>query len=529
MSKRKKRITSLIIAVAILFGALCAGGVALDVTDGLFKNNTPTYISLNSRTNGIIESSDDYEAYIFELTGNGALSLCFEHEGFMDSTKSGWTVTLYKIENKEYKEIAFFESFWSDMTSNWPEVGLGAGTYCVMVEAGLYFLKSEYVLVTNFTETSTYEREFNDTKETANEINVGYGKYASSANRKDSNDTDWFTFEIHEDSCVNLSFTHPNGNLPQVGWVVTLLNENNEKVTQFAPRLRDAIIKTGAIGLKAGRYYLSVEAQSEFCKSYTILVGADKAVNNEFEMNDTTETAIPLPMNFKISGCLSERMLGLDKDYYKFTVDGDGYIDIEFTHENQNENKNGWNVRVVKTMSDGSYKEIVRKISKWNQETLRIESLGLSKGEYYILIDGDSVSYNSATYFVTWSFTEAENFEQEPNSEAVRAMPVEFATYYHGALISSDVSFDEDYYKFELKTKTNVSLDFRHEPGDKDEVCWYASIINERNEEMALSKVKLSSEITTTKVVELPAGTYYVKIETGMYGSEIPYYFRLVR
>ena len=39
----------------------------------------------------------------------------------------------------------------------------------------------------------------------------------------------------------------------------------------------------------------------------------------------------------------------------------------------------------------------------------------------------------------------------------------------------------------------------------------------------------LNQGLVSTGVVEIPAGTYYVKIETGMYGSEIPYYFRLVR
>ena len=80
-----------------------------------------------------------------------------------------------------------------------------------------------------------------------------------------------------------------------------------------------------------------------------------------------------------------------------------------------------------------------------------------------------------------------------------------------------------------MATKTNVSIDFRHEAGDKDDVCWYLSILNDRNEEMVFTDIKLSSEISTTGVVTLPAGTYYVKVETGMYGSEIPYYFRLKR
>lgn len=530
MSRRKKKVIAIITTVAILLVALCASGVALDVANSLFKNNTPTYITLESPVNGIIRKSDDYEAYVFEIEKDGALSICLEHEDFMDSTKSGWVVTLYKIDKgDDYKEVAYYESFWNDMTSSWPEVGLGAGTYCIVVKAGLYFLENEYTLTTSFTETSSFEKEFNDTKETANPVEVSYGKYASSNNRSTGTDVDWYTFEIYEDSCVNVSFVHPDETFPQVGWVITLTNEKNEKITQFTSRLTELDIKTGALGLKAGRYYLCVESQTELCQEYTVLVGSDKAVNSEFEMNDSPETSIPIPMNIKMTGCLADRLLGLDKDYYKFEVEADGYIDVEFTHDNQNEDKNGWNIRVLKAMDDGTYYEVVRKVSKWNQEKLRIESLGLSKGEYYLLVDGDSVSYNSATYTLSWSFTQADNFEQEPNGDAGTAKPIEAGTFYHGAIISSDVSYDEDYYKFELATKTNVSIDFRHEAGDKDDVCWYLSILNDRNEEMVFTDIKLSSEISTTGVVTLPAGTYYVKVETGMYGSEIPYYFRLKR
>jgi hypothetical protein len=39
----------------------------------------------------------------------------------------------------------------------------------------------------------------------------------------------------------------------------------------------------------------------------------------------------------------------------------------------------------------------------------------------------------------------------------------------------------------------------------------------------------LNQGLVSTGVVTLKPGTYYVKIETGMYGSESPYYFKLVR
>jgi hypothetical protein len=258
-------------------------------------------------------------------------------------------------------------------------------------------------------------------------------------------------------------------------------------------------------------------------------VGADKAVNNEFELNDTPEQAINLPRNVVVSGSLSDRLLGLDKDYYKIRVPKDGYIDFEFGHELCEGDKKGWNIRIIKPMDDGTYYEIVRKISKWNENKYLIEDLGLAAGDYYVCIDGDSVSYNSATYTCKWTFTQKANFEKEPNNDMMSSYKIDFGTYYRGAIISTDMTFDEDFYKFELTEKTRICLEFGHDTINSGDICWTASIVDKDGKDVATVNSALSQGLTSTGVVEVPAGTYYVKIETGYYGSEIPYYFRLVR
>lgn len=532
MNKRKIKITAVITVVVILLASLCAGAVSLIVEDSMFKNNTPTYITPNSQTTGIIKNEDDYEAYILEVPASGALVVRLDHEDFIDNTKTAWKVKLYKIIDegtRSYKELSYTEVFWSDATSNWGEVGVTEGTYCVVVSSGAFFLESEFTLVTMFTQTDIYEKEPNDTVEEATLMQVKYGKYGSSQGREQSADVDWFTFELQEDSCIDISFTHSDNTFPTVGWNVTLMNNELETITQFTSRLNETVVKTGVIGLKSGTYYVKVDSQTNNTDTYTLLIGADKAVNNEFELNDTPESAILLPCDLTVSGSLSDRLLGLDKDYYKFTVPADGYIDFEFTHELLEGDKKGWNIRIIKPMEDGSYFEIVRKISMWNEESYIIENLGLAAGDYYVCIDGDSVSYNSATYTCKWSFSEKQNFEKEPNNTLESAENIVFGTYYHGAVISTDMTFDEDFYKFELSEATRICLEFGHETGDSGDICWTASIVDENGNEVTSVDSAVSAGLASTGVMEVPAGTYYVKIETGVYGSEIPYYFRLVR
>ncbi len=534
MTKRKARVISAILIASILLTAFVLGGIAITAENALFKNNTPTYITVGSDITGAVTSKEDYESYIFEIDKNGAFYYGLEHENFMDSGKSGWIVTLYKLldipdtDEKEFKEISTQTSFWSDVTSDWKKIGVTPGTYCIMVTPGLYFLESEYTLKTSFEDSDNYEKEPNDTIETASPIGVGYGKYGLSSARGEGTDIDWYSFDITRDSCVNISFTHPDGTFPTVGWTVTLLNDAGDKISQFTSRLTDLILKTGVIGLKEGRYYVSVEAQSDSADEYTLLVGAEKATNFEFEINDSPEEAIHLPQNVGISGSLADRLLSLDKDYYKFTVSGEGYTDITFTHPLQDGNKNGWNVRVLKVLPDGELQQIVRKVSKWNVEELKIDNLGLPAGEYYLLIDGDSVSYNSSTYTVKWNFTEKANFEREPNSDILNCQTVEYGEKYYGALVSSDVTYDEDYYRFHLNDTKTVCLIFEHDILQDSGIYWTISIIDDKGDVVVEKGSALNQSITSTGVIELPAGTYFVKIETGMYGSEIPYEFELV-
>lgn len=534
MTNGKKRFIAAVLVAATLVGVFACCGVALSVNNALFKSNTPTYMKLGTSLVGQITSKNDYEAYIFDVPANGALTICLEHENYTDPAKSGWLVTLYKLTDtskktqKNQKELAYYESAWIDITSDWDPVGVTKGTYCVVVTPGLYFMKSEFTLKTTFTKSDSYEKEPNDTKSTATSIPVGYGKKGISSNRKEGIDIDWFAFSLSQDSCVNISFNHPDGTFPVVGWTVTLYNESSQKITQFTSRLTDVILKTGKIGLKAGKYHISVEAQNDSADDYTLLVGSEKAENFEFEMNDTPSNATPLPKDKSISGSLADRLLSLDKDYYKFKVTGNGYVNLVFTHEAQKGDKNGWNIRILKPTSDGKYTEIVRKISKWNNDTLKIKNLGLAPGEYYVLIDGDSMAYNSSTYTVKWSFYEKANFEREPNSTKKNCQTIDLKTHYYGAIISSDVTYDEDYYKFKLTSTKNVCVEFEHDYNSGSKVCWNISIIDDKGKVRSEITSALNESLVSTGIVKLPAGVYYVKIETGMYGSELPYKFRLV-
>ena len=147
MNKRKKKILSVvavIVLVATVFGII---GTALTIDDGMFSNNTPMKITPNAEVLGSIDVKGDHEEYMFEVTQNGILTVRLDHDNLLDSLKCGFIVTLYNIvdgEARAYREITYFKSFWSDVTSSWGETGVTPGTYLIVVEPGLDILYSDF-------------------------------------------------------------------------------------------------------------------------------------------------------------------------------------------------------------------------------------------------------------------------------------------------------------------------------------------------------------------------------------------------
>ncbi len=547
MKRKLKKRSLILIASVLILTVLSATVIALEVKDSLFYMNTPTFINtkaLSSNTHGFnvtvkgsLDSTEDYEAYMFTLDQNGAISVTFNHEEVTESILEGWRVTLYHIEETdedwyEYKELTYFDAFWSDVTSSWGETGLKKGTYCIMVEPGELFLPGDFDLTLSFTPTESFEKEFNDTKETADTLRLNRLIYGSSGQRSGDADIDYFKFELTADTYVDLSFTHDDDKLPQVGWVVRLLTEDNQEISSFASRYQDASLSTGKINLKPGIYYVCVETQMQTGMTYRIKVETGISETTEFEINDTPEKAELFPENTIVSGSLSPKVMGLDKDYFRITLEEESYITISFTHafdeKEFDEDYNGWNVRLLKKNDDGTLTEMVKRISKWNDEGVSITGMGLPAGEYYILVDADSMKYTSVPYELIYTCNNDILYEHESNNTKETANEVDVLKNYYGTLISTDMNFDRDYYKFEVTEDRNIAFQFYHDYTSDSSLAWIATIIDENGNEIKQVQSAKNDYVVSTGVIELEKGTYYILIENDLYSSEDTYWFKII-
>lgn len=541
----KKRTLIIIVTVAVLI-SLLATVCAIEVKDSLFYMNTPTFINTKTDENangfniavkGELKTKEDYEAYIFTLEENGALSLSFNHQSVQESMLDGWRVTLYYIENPdddwyEYNELTYFDAFWADVTSNWGETGVEAGTYCVVVEPGQLFLAGDFDLTVSFTPTESFEKEFNDTKETATNLRLNRVIYGSSSQRQGDADLDYYKFEITNDGYINMIFSHDNSQLPQVGWVVRLFTENDYEIASFASKYQDPELKTGKINLHPGVYYILVETQVQDGMTYRLKIETGLSETTEFEINDTPEQAEIFKENSVVSGMLAPKVMGLDKDYFKITLTEKSYLTVNFVHEFDekefDEDYNGWNVRLLRPEKDGTYTEIVKRISKWNDEGVNITGMGLPAGDYYILVDADSMRYTSVPYSLTYTCQTDLLFESESNNTKETANEVGTLKDYYGTLISTDMNFDRDYYKFTVEKDRNIAFHFYHDYTNENDLAWVATIIDENGNEISKLESAKNEYQVTTGVIELKKGTYYILIENDLYSSEDTYWFRIV-
>jgi hypothetical protein len=508
--------------------------------------NTPTFINTKTSENtsgfniavkGELKTKEDYEAYIFTLEENGALSLSFNHQSIQESMLDGWRVTLYYIENPdddwyEYNELTYFDAFWADVTSTWGETGVEAGTYCVVVEPGQLFLAGDFDLTVSFTPTESFEKEFNDTKETATDLRLNRVIYGSSSQRQADADLDYYKFEITNDGYIDMVFSHDNSQLPQVGWVVKLFTENDYEIASFASKYQDPELRTGKINLHPGVYYILVETQVQDGMTYRLKVETGLSETTEFEINDTPEQAEIFKENSIVSGMLAPKVMGLDKDYFKITLTEKSYLTVNFVHEFDekefDEDYNGWNVRLLRPEKDGTYTEIVKRVSKWNDEGVNITGMGLPAGDYYILIDADSMRYTSVPYSLTYTCQTDLLFESESNNTKETANEVGTLKDYYGTLISTDMNFDRDYYKFEVDKDRNIAFHFYHDYTNENDLAWVATIMDENGNEISTLESAKNEYQVTTGVIELKKGTYYILIENDLYSSEDTYWFRIV-
>ena len=235
------------------------------------------------------------------------------------------------------------------------------------------------------------------------------------------------------------------------------------------------------------------------------------AVYEETEDNNTFDTANTLPANQPVQGVMGTEGENadesLDRDYYRFTMPGTGYVSFTLSFNTPEELILDPHITVY-TKNEKEYYDYQFSDSDGNAaSTVKFTP---KKGEvYYVCVWHDYTYGAGLDYTLTADYTEADDYEVEPNDNIKAVKDQKFLK--KGMTINGIMQKerDRDYFKYKLNKKGKIRITFTlNEQADQP----YVLTVFKKSG----AKVKEVSEIidgTEFSTKKLKKGTYYICIE----------------
>lgn len=232
---------------------------------------------------------------------------------------------------------------------------------------------------------ATGESESNNTAATANIINTNT---LITGNLSTKSDVDWFKFMVDFDGFFYVTFDHSVVDDNDYLWriylydstAINFIDENNSYFGATGKTNRT----TNTFGIPAGTYYIKIIRDSEYNYSgtnYQLTVHYKSTNNWETENNNSSNKADTLMVNEIINGSLSTNG---DIDWYKFTVNRNGFFNITFNHSVVNDNNSLWRIYLYDSTA---VNELLRFNRLGRTESGSSDYIQLSTGKtYYIKI-----------------------------------------------------------------------------------------------------------------------------------------------
>ncbi len=234
-------------------------------------------INVNETVTGLLHADDDVDWYHFKTESDGNFNVSFNHDK-IDNSSSYWTVTIYMLDGEKLKKFTYWTFDGKTEKNTIKPLGVPAGEYYIEVAKGFYQSTTPYEMTVNFTATEDtsdgWETEFNDYQEDANAISTGRAYHGRLYN---SDDVDWYTFTLPQDTTMSLRFLHDKLDNSLYYWNITLYQGNSEVNSWSSTGNVDRTL-TDEFEVTAGTYYVKIEpAFSNSYNEYTLTVNAGTA------------------------------------------------------------------------------------------------------------------------------------------------------------------------------------------------------------------------------------------------------------
>lgn len=199
---------------------------------------------------------------------------------------------------------------------------------------------------------------------------------------------------------------------------------------------------------------------------------------------------------------------------YKFELPTPGKVSITFEHENVEKSYSLWQIDMFDSEQNivmNNYK------SKGDEQKGQSQNVYLKSGTYYIRVKGDSYGDSSSVaYNLCVNYTEnIGNHETELNDNKETANIItEMNKQITGDLRDSD---DVDFFKFTTVSSGKVHLEFKHKDTEDWMHRWEITVYDDMDEVICELESDGTEESRKSEELDVVAGTYYVKVESGGY------------
>jgi len=140
-----------------------------------------------------------------------------------------------------------------------PFIGLAKGTYFFIIDDGdLKHTSSDYELSFSFTETSSWEMEYNNAPEYATAITENIAVSGTVSDAGTDFDTDYYAFTALSAGNLKVNLRHDTGGTGNEIFRVTVYNENMEQIGSVLGSLENSDSVSEVYAVTQGRYYIKV-------------------------------------------------------------------------------------------------------------------------------------------------------------------------------------------------------------------------------------------------------------------------------
>lgn len=469
-------------------------------------------ISVNTAVSGSLPTSGTVNYYKFTLPQAGYVYMEFNH-GYVDRDSDVWNFGIY---NSSFEYITDRSSNGKKMNSIYNSVGFAAGTYYLKINAVRYnWSDISYNFVVHSISSDNWGREKNESFETANVFETNNAVYGSI---QESEDIDFYRFDVVQDGMAYLEFNHDYVDDNSDFWNIKIYNQEFEELMSRNSEGKKMEKLYGEIGIPKGIYYVKVTAVRYHWSdvSYNFIFHAVPSDGWEKEKNDSYQTANAISTNSVINGSIRESG---DQDFYKIDIPQTGYVNFDFGHTYVDSDSEFWTISIY----NGSYEWIFSRNSKGKLLNQSYAMIGIPAGIYYVKITAMRYSWSDITYNLKVNYTPVLDWETELNENFGTSDTIAMDTYINGSIKDND---DKDYYKLDVQRPGYISILFGHDVVNNDSSLWkirlYDSSFNEIRNECCTGKADM-----TTSPYFASAGTYYVRINGDWSWSDATYQFKV--